>query len=68
MEKGWIKMQNFSQSKNKLRYTYLQAPAGVDEESKLTAEFLKEKVAEYDALKTEIWQLKQVVASAQAVK
>lgn len=23
--KGWIKMQNFSQSKNKLRYTYFLA-------------------------------------------
>ena len=41
VEKGLVKMQNFSQSKNKLRYAYLLTPAGVVEKSKLTAEFLK---------------------------
>lgn len=46
MEKSWIKMQNFNQSKNKLRYAYLLTPAGVAEKSKLTAEFLKRKMAE----------------------
>ncbi len=39
VEKGLVKMQNFSQSKNKLRYTYLLTPAGLAEKSKLTAEF-----------------------------
>ena len=41
-------MQNFSQSKNKLRYAYLLTPAGVAEKSKMTAEFLRRKVAEYE--------------------
>jgi EPS-associated MarR family transcriptional regulator len=54
VEKGLIKMQNFSQSKNKLRYAYLLTPAGLAEKSKLTAEFLKRKVAEYEALQAEI--------------
>ncbi len=58
VEKGLVKMQNFSQSKNKLRYAYLLTPAGVAEKSKLTAEFLKRKVAEYEALQKEIEQLK----------
>lgn len=58
VEKGWIKMQNFGQSKNKLRYAYLLTPAGVAEKSKLTAEFLKRKVAEYEALQAEIEVLK----------
>lgn len=53
-EKGWIKMQNFSKSKHKLRYAYLLTPAGIAEKSKLTAEFLKRKTAEYEALKAEI--------------
>lgn len=58
VEKGLVKMQNFSQSKNKLRYVYLLTPAGVAEKSKLTAEFLKRKVAEYETLQAEIQTLK----------
>ncbi len=58
MEKGCIKMQNFSQSNNKLRYAYLLTPAGVAEKSKLTAEFLKRKMAEYETLQAEIQALK----------
>jgi len=58
VEKGWIKMQNFSQSKHKLRYAYLLTPAGVSEKSKMTAEFLKRKLAEYEMLQQEIERLK----------
>jgi len=58
VEKGLVKMQNFSQSKNKLRYAYLLTPAGVAEKSKLTTEFLKRKVAEYETLQAEIQTLK----------
>jgi len=47
-------MQNFSQSKHKLRYAYLLTPEGISVKSKLTTEFLKRKTAEYDVLKTEI--------------
>jgi EPS-associated MarR family transcriptional regulator len=58
VEKGSVKIQNVSQSKNKLRYVYLLAPAGAAEKSKLTAEFLRRKVAEYEALQAEIQTLK----------
>ena len=58
VEKGLVKMQNFSQSKNKLRYAYLLTPAGVAEKSKLTAEFLKRKMAEYETLQAEFQTLK----------
>ena len=58
MEKGLVKMQNFSQSKSKLRYAYLLTPAGVAAKSKLTAEFLSRKVAEYESLQAEINVLK----------
>lgn len=58
VEKGLVKMQNFSQSKNKLRYAYLLTPAGVAEKSKLTAEFLRRKVAEYETLQAEIEALR----------
>ena len=58
VEKGLVKMQNFSQSKNKLRYAYLLTPAGVAEKSKLTAEFLRRKAEEYEALRAEIEALR----------
>jgi EPS-associated MarR family transcriptional regulator len=56
--KGLVKMQNFSNSKSKLRYVYLLTPAGVAAKSKMTAEFLSRKVAEYESLKAEINVLK----------
>ena len=62
VEKGWVKMQNFSQSKNKLRYAYLLTPTGVAEKSKLTTEFMKRKVAEYEALQLEIEILKSEIS------
>ena len=58
VEKGFVKMENFSQSPNKLRYAYLLTPTGVAQKSKLTAEFMKRKVAEYGALQVEIESLK----------
>ena len=60
-EKGWIKMQNFSRSKNKLSYAYLLTPDGMAEKSKLTAKFLRRKIVEYEALHSEIAQLKTEV-------
>ena len=57
VEKGSVKIQNFSQSKNKLRYAYLLTPAGAAEKLKLTAEFLRRKVAEYEVLQAQIEEL-----------
>lgn len=57
--KGWIKMQNFSQSKNKFGYVYILTPAGIAEKSLLTKRFLDRKLLEYHALKAEIQALKK---------
>ena len=57
MEKGWVKMQNFSHSKNKFGYVYLLTPAGLAEKASLTSQFLKRKSQEYEALKAEIESL-----------
>ena len=62
IEKGWIKMQNFSQSKHKMRYAYLLTPAGITEKSKLTVKYLKRKMAEYETLRREIASLKGELA------
>lgn len=57
IEKGWIKVQNFSQSKNKFGYVYILTPRGIAEKAALTSGFLKRKLAEYEAIKIEITSL-----------
>jgi len=59
MEKGLVKMQNFSHSKNKFGYVYLLTPAGIAEKTSLTARFLKRKMQEYEAIRVEIEALKE---------
>jgi EPS-associated MarR family transcriptional regulator len=54
---GHIKVGNFSKNPNKSIYLYLLTPQGVAEKAKLTAGFLKRKMAEYQALKKEIKSL-----------
>jgi EPS-associated MarR family transcriptional regulator len=54
IDKGWVKMQNFSQSKNKFGYVYILTPTGMAEKANLTGQFLKRKMDEYEKLKKEI--------------
>jgi EPS-associated MarR family transcriptional regulator len=58
IEKGLVKMQNFSNSKNKFKYVYLLTPMGIAEKVALTTRFLSRKMEEYEALKLEIDALK----------
>jgi EPS-associated MarR family transcriptional regulator len=58
IDKGLVKMQNFSQSKNKFGYVYLLTPKGIAEKVSMTRKFLELKQAEYEALKAEIESLK----------
>ena len=57
--KGWVKAQNFRDSRNKVAYVYLLTSRGIEEKASLTASFLRRKMAEYDALKNEIAELKR---------
>ena len=56
--KGWIKVQNFSQSKNKFGYIYVLTPQGLSEKADLMTRFLGRKMQEYEALRAEIKALK----------
>ena len=58
VEKGWVKMENFSRNPNKLKYAYLLTPRGIKAKTRLTAHFLKRKMVEYEALRVEIEYLK----------
>jgi EPS-associated MarR family transcriptional regulator len=54
IEIGHIKAGNFSNNPDKSVYLYLLTPQGITEKARLTAGFLKRKMAEYRALKKEI--------------
>ncbi len=55
--KGFVKMQNFQQSKNKFKYVYLLTPQGIAEKVALASRFLQRKMQEYEALKVEIEEI-----------
>ena len=52
--KGFVKMNNFKKSKNKMKYIYVLTPGGIAAKTKLTINFMKRKMQEYDELKKEI--------------
>ena len=57
IDKGWVKVHNFSESKNKFGYVYLLTPNGIAEKADLTGRFLQRKLLEYEALRAEIESL-----------
>ena len=59
IDKGLIKVDNFRNNTNKIKYMYLLTPKGISEKSNLTKEFLQLKMREYDKLKSEIASLEQ---------
>ena len=61
VQKGLVKMDNFRRADNKLAYSYLLTPSGIEEKARLTVSFLKYKVAEYEAIRNEIEQLRREV-------
>tara|TARA_B100001057_G_scaffold387577_1_gene394807 strand:- start:2376 stop:2693 length:318 start_codon:yes stop_codon:yes gene_type:complete len=53
-KKGLIKFKNFKNNPNKFSYTYLITPKGIAEKTKLTINFMRLKMKEYDELKNEL--------------
>ena len=54
-KKGLIKIKNFKKQQNKIQYIqYVITPKGIAERTKLTINFMKRKMREYDELKREV--------------
>ena len=53
-DKGLIKIKNFKKDPNKLRYAYILTPKGIAAKTKITLNFMRRKMREYDELKAEI--------------
>jgi len=66
IEKGYVKAENFQNSKNKFKYVYVLTPSGIAQRIALTGRFLHRKLEEYEALKTEISLLKASADSDKA--
>ncbi|WP_375697495.1 MarR family EPS-associated transcriptional regulator [Pseudophaeobacter sp. TrK17] len=54
IEKGLVKLGNFTAAEDKRRYAYVLTPKGIKEKSLIAGKFLKRKIAEYEALTAEI--------------
>ncbi len=62
VEKGLVKLGNFSAAEDKRRYAYVLTPKGIAERATLTKRFLARKIKEYEALREEINKVQQEVA------
>lgn len=54
IEKGLVKLGNFTAAEDKRRYAYVLTPKGFARKAALTRAFLVRKMAEYEALREEI--------------
>ena len=57
VDKGFVKLKNFTQSKTKANYIYELTPRGIRVKSAMTVQFLERKRDEYNDLKAEIERL-----------
>ena len=52
--KGLVKIENFKKNPNKINYFYVLTPKGIAQNTKLTLNYMKRKMKEYDELKKEL--------------
>jgi EPS-associated MarR family transcriptional regulator len=51
---GLIKIKRFQDSKNKLNYMYVLTPRGMKQRTKITIDYMKKKMEEYEELRKEL--------------
>jgi EPS-associated MarR family transcriptional regulator len=66
IDKGLVKLGNFASSKHHLGYAYLLTPAGISQKASMTGNFLKRKMAEYEALQAEIAALQAELSGVES--
>ena len=68
IEKGLVKLGNFTAAEDKRRYAYVLTPKGIAEKAAITKRFLDRKMDEYEALRNEIEELQQTLHGSPATK
>lgn len=58
VEKGLVKLGSFTAAEDKRRYAYVLTPKGIAAKANMTRKFLIRKMAEYEALKAEIEEVR----------
>ena len=53
-EKGLVKIENFKKNPKKINYFYVLTPKGISTKTRLTLNFMKRKMSEYEELKKEL--------------
>ena len=53
-KKGLLKIKNFKKNPNKINYLYILTPRGISTKTKITVDFMKKKMKEFDELKAEL--------------
>ena len=61
IDKGLLKLGNFTAAEDKRRYAYILTPKGIARKAALTRAFLARKMEEYEAFKAEIAALRREV-------
>lgn len=61
IDKGLVKLGNFTAAEDKRRYAYVLTPKGIAEKTAVTHRFLARKLEEYKALKAEIDALRSEI-------
>tara|TARA_R100000306_G_C4360095_1_gene134802 strand:+ start:635 stop:1009 length:375 start_codon:yes stop_codon:yes gene_type:complete len=61
IDKGLVKLGNFTAAEDKRRYAYVLTPKGIARKAVLTRAFLVRKMEEYEALREEIGALKDEI-------
>ena len=64
IDKGFVKLENFQNSKHKFKYGYILTPSRIAHKVAITGRFLKRKMREYEALKVEIEGLESELGTA----
>jgi EPS-associated MarR family transcriptional regulator len=63
INKGFIKVENFTKSGDKKKYTYLLTQEGIKEKINLTEKFIQRKKREYEELQNELKMMKSIELS-----
>ena len=53
-KRGLVKLKYFKKNKNKMHYMYYLTPKGISEKTKITVNFMKQRMAGYEELRKEI--------------
>ena len=63
IDKGFVKLSNFKENPQKIKYSYLLTPKGIRVKSLITGQFLVRKKKEFEALRQEINFLEESIGN-----